>query len=248
MSDESCRQRVPIYANSVIPSTILAEHLATAGYDGVVLDLQHGDIDRREAITMAQIWQANGAQAWARVPDYDRAIVGRLLDGGITGVIRPMVETAAQAREHVEACLFPPLGKRSFGPMRRTNTDENYFDNSNARALPMVQVESTVALENLEGILGVAGVAGVYIGPADLNRSMGLSLPLNLSEGRLNAAIHQIINACRQQGKLCGTYAANATEAAALQPFGLDFLILQTDLPLLVEAAKRSLTSFKGLK
>ena len=94
--------------------------LASLGFDSFVLDLQHGDIDYREAVGILTAVAPSGATALVRLPWNDPATIMRMLDAGAFGVICPMVNSRADAESFVGACRYPPTGYRSCGPIRAT--------------------------------------------------------------------------------------------------------------------------------
>ena len=100
------------------PSSVVAETIAAAGYDYVCVDLQHGAVDYADAVHMLQAISGQGATPMARVQANDAATIGKILDAGALGVVVPLVDTADEAARAVAACRYPPLGGRSYGPVR----------------------------------------------------------------------------------------------------------------------------------
>jgi 4-hydroxy-2-oxoheptanedioate aldolase len=101
-----------------ISSSYVAEVIAHLGFDSVTIDLQHGVGDYATAFAMLQAISTGSAMPMVRVPWNDPALLMKLLDAGAMGVICPMINSAADARQFVGACRYPPLGYRSFGPNR----------------------------------------------------------------------------------------------------------------------------------
>ena len=101
-----------------IPSSITAELAGLAGYDYVCVDLQHGLNTEATLVSMFQAAQAGGAVPLARLAWNEPWLIMRALDLGAAGVILPLIDNAAEAARAVEACRYPPHGKRSYGPVR----------------------------------------------------------------------------------------------------------------------------------
>src|SRR5437868_14158558 len=101
-----------------IPSSLTAELAAAAGYDYVCVDLQHGLSDETTMISMFQATQAAGAPPLAPLAGNEPWLIMRALDLGAVGVILPLIDDAGEAARAVEACRYPPLGRRSYGPIR----------------------------------------------------------------------------------------------------------------------------------
>ena len=101
-----------------IPSSITAELAGVAGYDYVCVDLQHGLSTEATLVSMFQAAQAGGAVPLARLAWNEPWLIMRALDLGAAGVILPLIDNAVEAARAVDACRYPPLGKRSYGPVR----------------------------------------------------------------------------------------------------------------------------------
>src|ERR1700719_64672 len=101
-----------------IPSGFSAEVIAQCGFDSVTVDMQHGVQDYLSMVQCFQAMQAHPVTPMVRVPWNEPGIIGKCLDGGAMGIICPMVNSAAEAKQLADACLYPPAGKRSNGPIR----------------------------------------------------------------------------------------------------------------------------------
>lgn len=230
-----------------LPSTLVAEHLLSAGYEGYILDLQHGELDIAAAIKVLHATSRSAAAPYARLGGIDEAVITRLLDNGCRGIIAPMVETVAQCEALVAATLYPPLGSRSFGPMRPglyadvladLADGADLGDAANSAVLPMIQIESVAGVEAAEQLLDVPGVRGVYLGPADLARSYGLGFGTDWTEGPVWDAIEHVTELARARGQLVGIFCGSPEYAAKLAAAGrTDYIGLVGDLMLLNRSA-----------
>ncbi len=158
-----------------IPSGFSAEVMAQCGFDSVTVDMQHGVQDYLSMVQCFQAMDKYPITPLVRIPWNEPGIIGKVLDGGAWGVICPMVNTAAEARALVSACLYPPTGKRSSGPVRAAAYGEaspyQTFANDEVLVIPMIETQE--ALDNLDAILDVPGISGIYVGPSDLGFSLG---------------------------------------------------------------------------
>ena len=153
----------------------LAEVAATAGYDYVCIDMQHGLADLAQTVTMLHAMARTPAVPLVRVPWNETGIIGRVLDAGALGVIIPMVNTPDEARRAVDACRYAPAGTRSFGPLGaavRHGADYALEANDAVACIPMI--ETRQAIESIDEILAVPGIDAAYVGPADLALTYGL--------------------------------------------------------------------------
>src|ERR1700685_4844245 len=110
--------KVVVNAWLAIPSGFSAEVIAQCGWDSVTVDMQHGVQDYQSMVQCFQAMDKHPITPLVRVPWNEPGIIGKSLDGGAMGIICPMVNTAAEAKQLADACLYPPVGKRSNGPIR----------------------------------------------------------------------------------------------------------------------------------
>ncbi|MCA1005730.1 aldolase [Rhodococcus hoagii] len=229
-----------------LSSGLVVEHLLAAGYDGYILDLQHGELDTEGALRILQTTSRGTNSAYARLAGLDAAVIARLLDNGCRGIIAPMVESVDQCADLVAACLYPPLGARSYGPVRPDLYEgDDFGDAANEAVLPMIQIESAAGVANAEALLSMPGVKGVYLGPADLARSYGLGFGTDWTTGPVWDAIVTVSAAARVRGVRVGIFCKDPGYAASLRNAGLvDFIGLAGDLMLVGKAARNDLAIY----
>ena len=138
-----------------IPSGFSAEVMAQCGWDSVTVDMQHGVQDYQSMVQCFQAMQAHPVTPLVRVPWNEPGIIGKVLDGGAMGIICPMVNTEAEAQALADACLYPPMGKRSNGPIRAAMYGEasSYQKTANDEILVIPMIETQEAIDNIEAIL-----------------------------------------------------------------------------------------------
>ena len=188
-----------------------AEAAARAGYDYVVVDLQHGIAAESEALAMIQAAEAAGAIPVARVATNHPMTIGRALDLGALAVIIPMVNDAESARQAVDACRYAPQGSRSYGPVAAISRyTEEYARTANETVACIVMIETKEAVDQLDEILAVPGIDGVYVGPVDLSLTLGLPPSPDHEDERFTSAIGKILAACDRHGIVAGIHASAA--------------------------------------
>jgi len=191
-------------------SSISAEVAASAGYEYVCLDMQHGLMDYSDTVPMLQALTTGTATPVVRVPENHASHIGKALDAGAMGIIIPMVNTVAQCEAAVAACRYAPDGSRSYGPSRVIGVEgADYFQHANndVSCIPMIETEE--ALTNLDDILAVPGVDAIYVGPADLAISQGLAP--GTKEPAFLDALDAIVAACDRHGVVPGIHATPVT-------------------------------------
>lgn len=224
----------------------VAELLAIAGFDCLVIDAEHSPNDPRSILPQLQ------AVAPYKVHPIVRPVCGRVdlikqyLDIGVQTLIIPMVESAEQARAMVAATRYPPHGVRGVGSAvaraSRWNQIENYLPQSDEQMCLFVQVESVGGLDNLAAIAAVDGVDGVFFGPADLAASMGmLGRP---ADPKVRAAILDGITTVRKAGKAAGTLTSDRKLAHEYLAQGAQFVAVGVDATMLIKAAKELAAEF----
>lgn len=195
------RGEVTLGAWCNIPSSLSAEILAKGGFDWVLIDMQHGCMDYAVAVEMIRAIDLAGIPPLVRVPWNEPGIVGRMLDAGAMGIVAPMIQSADEARRLVEACLYPPLGRRSLGPIRVMARDGmGYVAGANDRVCVIPMIETVEALAAVEEIAAVPGVDALFVGPFDLSFSLGLRPGDNDGDPKFDEALVRINAAARKNG------------------------------------------------
>lgn len=157
-------------------STII-EIMAKAGFDWICIDLEHTAITYEQVENMIRAADVAGVPVLARLTSNDKDQIKRVMDNGGTGIIVPMIKTAAEARAAVQAMQYPPLGHRGVSLHRGTDFGarfDEYQDWLIKKAICIVQIEHIDAVNNCEEIFAVEGVDGYFMGLYDLSASMGL--------------------------------------------------------------------------
>jgi 4-hydroxy-2-oxoheptanedioate aldolase len=223
-----------------IPSAYPAEIVAHAGYDWACVDMQHGHIGYGDAVTMLLALSTTDTMAFVRVPWNEPGIIGKVLDAGAMGVIIPMTNSAEETRAAVAACLYPPLGSRSYGPGRAAlYGGPGYFDGANDEIAVVPMIETKEALGALDEILSVPRAEAVLLGPSDMSISLGMRPGLQ-NPGAWEEAWRRIAEACERHGVVAGVY-ANAALAAKHAAAGYRMIAVTNDATALAQSAARDL-------
>lgn len=222
-----CRSQIGCFLN--LPSPGLAEMIAHAGFDVIVLDMEHGPFDWASLENTIRACENASTACVIRVPERRREYILKALDSGASGVQVPMVETLAQAEEVVRLAKYPPLGHRgaSFGhrvARYGTLVDKGaYIEQANRETAVIIHIENLNAVQNLDDILTVEGIDVIFIGPTDLAVSMGFARDLN------NPEVQKVINQVREKalaaGKAVGILGANAQQLKKYQQEKITYLL-----------------------
>jgi 4-hydroxy-2-oxoheptanedioate aldolase len=232
-----------------IPTAFSAEVMAQAGWDSLTVDMQHGVQDYQSMVACFQGMQAHGVTPMVRVPWNEPGIIGKVLDAGALGVICPMINTKAEAEALVSFCRYPPLGARSFGPIRAGiygSAGPNWTTTSNADVLVIPMIETGEALDNLEAILDVPGVDAVYVGPGDLGLSLGLVPKLDREEPEILKHYERILTETKKRGQFAGIHCATPSYAARAIGMGFRLPTIANDSSILLLAAKAAVAQARA--
>ena len=225
-----------------------AELCATAGFDWLLIDGEHGPTDLRSMLSVLQAVAPYPPQPVVRVPEGDTALIKQVLEIGATTLLVPMVENAEQARGLVRAMRYPPEGVRGVGSglarSSRWSAYPNYLHEANRRVCLLVQVETAQALRNIDEIAAVDGVDGIFIGPADLSASMGyLGQP---GHPAVRAAIEDALARILAAGKAPGILAVDEALARRYIQLGARFVAVGVEATILAKAARALAARFKA--
>lgn len=164
--------------NIGVPSPVMVELAAYAGFDFIRIDTSHNAYDLPTIVNLIRAAEAAGITPMARV-DNDPYLITNILEAGAMGLFIPDVSTAEKARAVVDAVHFAPLGDRGTYSAARvmrygrvSSADYNRW--SNEELLLGVQIESKAAADNLEETLKVEGIDLIGSGRGDLSNSLGL--------------------------------------------------------------------------
>jgi 4-hydroxy-2-oxoheptanedioate aldolase len=208
-------------ASVMIPSPQIVEMLGAFGFDWVLLDCEHGTLTPESVELMAMAAEASGMTAIARPATRGAEHILQVLDRGVMGVQVPHVNTAADAREVVQAVKYHPLGRRGLAAGTRAaaydahGTLADYVRAANEATLIAIQLEEREAIENLEELLRVPEVDVYFIGPSDLSQSMGY--PGNPKAPPVAEAIERSFERIVAAGRIPGTPATVDNVAEALR-------------------------------
>ncbi|MGL5456247.1 MAG: HpcH/HpaI aldolase family protein [Citrobacter telavivensis] len=226
------------------PSAAMTEFTAAMGFDFVLIDNEHGNMNPETVEDMVRASHSQHVPCLVRVP-YNRAEYTRkALDFGADGVQVPLVNTAEDARLASRPTLFPPQGDRGVAFLPRSANygmcadKARYLTEANAARVLSVHIETVEAVENLDDILA-AGLADVYfIGPGDLAVSMGYGHDLNHRD--VLDTIERCIRKIAASGNIAGTYVGTPERAAEAISWGANYLVTAIT-PHMVNGAKHYL-------
>ncbi len=247
------KPKMGLFVNSHSPT--VAEQLAHSGYDWLLIDSQHGPMGFETLSTMVGAVGSGGAKSMVRVAGYhDRGGIQQSLDVGADGVLVPYINTAAEAREAVNACKYPMEGTRSvYFPQRCTNKAGllGYVGNANKNVIVALQVETAACIENIEEIAAVPGVDILFLGQNDLCMSMGLYekyvFPNMYTSPELGAATDKLIANAQKNNVTLGIFLFGTGRVGEFLEKGFRFISVGNDLHHLLTQAGAYVKDMEGI-
>jgi 2-dehydro-3-deoxyglucarate aldolase/4-hydroxy-2-oxoheptanedioate aldolase len=223
------------------------EMLAIAGFDFVVVDMEHAPHTLESAYRLIVSAQGFGMRALVRLPDSDGALVQRILDSGADGVLVPRVRNVAEAQAVASGLRFSPDGLRGLGITSRAGRwglkpTPEYVAEGNRDVFRAVQLEDASALREAGEILAVQGINAAFVGPGDLALSTGK--PASHPENE--ALIDALLVTCRSRGMPCGTAVGDANAAREAAARGFNFVMVSNDCTLFGKAAQTLVRAIRG--
>lgn len=221
-----------------IPSAFSAELMGRCGFDWVCVDTQHGLIGYDVMASMLQALSITTTPPFVRVPWNQPDHIMKALDGGAQGVVIPMVNNAEEARSAVDATKYPPVGSRSWGPIRAAFELPNYSpDSANQQTIVAAMIETPDGVTNLDEILAVPGVDAVYVGPSDLALSHGMTPTLNAADPEHTKLIEHIADRCRHHGVVAGIHCDRVETVHRWQEIGYRMFTVGSDAAFMRQGA-----------
>ncbi|GAA1010091.1 aldolase [Acrocarpospora pleiomorpha] len=221
-----------------IPALETVELLARAGFDFVVVDMEHSPISLESAYRAVVVAQGLGVHALVRVPDAGGSHLQRVLDIGADGILVPHVTGRADAERAMSGMIFPPHGTRGSGSTSRAGAwgldgNAEYVRRGNEETLRIPQLEDLSALEEVEEILDTPGLNGVFLGMGDLTLSTGLKA----DDPGLRRHVDRLLAGAKARGLPCGVAARDAAAAQEAARDGFSFVMISNDASIFGRAA-----------
>ncbi len=221
-------------------SSLTAEIVGSAGFDWVLIDLEHGAGNEKDVLSQLQAIEHFDTAAIVRIESSSRQRIHRVLDLGAEGVMVPRITTVEEARQVVSGLRYPPEGNRGIAKMvRATGFGKNfaeYFDTANENILGVVQIETMEALNCVDEIAAIDAVDVLFIGPSDL--SMALGIFGQTDHSLYKDALKATVSAAQKAGKATGILIANPDDYNIYYEMGIRMIACGADASFVTEGAR----------
>jgi 2-dehydro-3-deoxyglucarate aldolase/4-hydroxy-2-oxoheptanedioate aldolase len=219
-------------------SPLAAEACALAGFDWLLLDLEHGAGGEDAVVGQLLAAAAHDVPVIVRVETAERIRAGRALDAGAAGVMFPRLDTKEESAAALAHLRYPPEGDRGVATYNRAcgfGLRSDVLDTANDDVIGVVQIETRAAIRNVEAIAGVPGTDVLFVGPRDLSQALGVPGQLDAPEYR--RALERVVAAARSAGVAAGLLAPNRETADRYVDDGFTFVAVGSDSSFIAAAA-----------
>ena len=213
------------------------EVMALAGFEWLVVDIEHTSIGMETAQMLITTIQANNMQALVRVSKNEEVVIKKILDMGADGIIVPMVSSKEDAEQAVDFAKYPPVGKRGVGLYRAQKYGtkfEEYKKWVDEELVIIEQIEHINAVNNIDDILQVEGIDGTIIGPYDLSGSMGY--PGEFEREDVKEAVQKVLDRCKENNVPSGFHVVDTNpenlnqkiaQGCTFLAYGIDYFFMR---------------------
>jgi len=217
----------------------MIECIGLAGFDFVIIDLEHGPNSLETAQNLVRAASIHKITPIIRVSENNESMISKALDIGAQGIQVPQINNEPGARQAVDAAKFSPLGNRGVcryvraaGYSKKNKLE--YFEESNKNTLVIIQIEGKKGLENIDSILQVEGIDIVFIGPYDLSQSMGV--PGQTNHPKVLEAMKMVTEKATRYNKIVGTFIETPADLKTWKDLGLLYLSYKVDVGIFYDA------------
>lgn len=232
-----------------ISDPVVAEIMATSGFDYVLIDTEHAPWSLEALQTALMTFKGERTVPIVRVPWNDQVYIKQALDLGADGILAPMVRTVEETRALLRACRYPPAGIRGFGPRRASNYHRNideYVERANDNIFVMPQIEDVRTVDSIDEIVQL-GVDALCVGPNDLSGSAGLLRQHD--HPMVKGAIDRILEIAKRRGiAVCTGITLPAERQSDWIGRGARMALVASDVELLCKGAAHALESVRLLR
>lgn len=236
-SDLSARRAI-VATFVMVPRVEVVEMLGLAGYEAVVVDLEHGPIGVSDLPALAAFAKAAGIHSIARIAELRPNDIASVLDAGFDGVMVPHISSSAAAAATVQAARFPPVGQRSLNPYVRGATYDattpDRLAGFDGHAAVIGMLEGRDAIDDLDAILATPGLDGIFVGPIDLSGDLGY--PGQPEHPEVVAMAHDVFTRCAAAGVASGVYAPTPERANDWLEHGASLVAVSADAAMMLDA------------
>jgi 2-keto-3-deoxy-L-rhamnonate aldolase RhmA len=219
-----------------LPTRATIKALALAGFDFVILDLEHSAFGVESLPGLISEAHLLNLPALVRISSHDSGLITKVLDAGANGIMAPHVSNAAQAKKIIEAARYAPHGERGLAPLIGFANLPRSQIALDPDIVVMLQIEGEEGVAHSAEIAAVPGVSGLFVGPYDLSQALGI--PGDVENPRVAEAALRVA-ADASAASLLGVYVHDPRRSALWSERGFRFQCIGFDGRMLLEGARQ---------
>jgi 4-hydroxy-2-oxoheptanedioate aldolase len=228
-------------------SPVAAELCGQAGFDYLILDMEHGLLTEANLLAMLHATDSTPATPVVRVEEGTRLRVGRVLDMGAPALMIPQVKSAEEAARVVSFVRYPPTGARGIAlPTRGAgfgDVTHAGVATAHENITLMIQIEGRSALEQADEIAAIDGVDVLFVGPTDLSHALGV--PGDVTAAPYLNAVERVSKAATGHGKAAGVLLWNLDQLDQYRELGYTVMSIGSDGGYIAAGARAAAQGFK---
>lgn len=233
-----------------VPSPVICEMFAYAGFDFAILDTEHVLISDDTLAHCIRTANCSGLPLLVRVPDDNAATIGRVLDAGAAGIVVSRVSSLAMANNAIAAAKYPPLGTRGISGGRNTGFGtlalQDYIDLANREVMVCLMIECINGMAALPDIVKLAQVDMIIEGALDLSLSLGYGTQVTHAD--VQAQIHKMAHLCQAQNATFCAIPRTQEQQASWHEKGTKAFLIGEDRGMIFKTFKHQLDTLKQTK
>lgn len=219
-----------------IPHPLVVEACGRAGFDFVILDMEHGAMPSDRLPDLIRAAEGAGVTPLVRVSENRASFILQALDQGSHGIVVPAVDSSEDAQAAVDAAKYAPLGRRGYCSAVRSaglTGDPEAMARANAETMVIPLIESQAGVEAFEEIVDTPGVDVAFIGPGDLSHSLGV--PGQLTHPLVQEVVQHLLTTASRRGRWVGVHVKRPEDAARYAGLGARFLNYGMDVQMIAQ-------------
>jgi 4-hydroxy-2-oxoheptanedioate aldolase len=230
-------------------SAVSAEITGNAGFDWVLIDLEHGTGNDGIMYQQLQALESTSATPLVRIDELSRPKAQRILDSGATGIMFPRIDNPAEAELAASMLFYPPKGIRGMAKMVRSSgfgKTVNEYESIQKNLVGLIQVETINAVKEINNIAGIDGVDVLFVGPSDLTMALGIFNQFD--HPVYQQAISDVAKAAQKHGKAAGVLLQDISEYEMYHQLGYRVLACGGDAAFVSKGAAQMAGRMKELR
>ena len=228
----------------------MTEIAGSAGFDFVIIDMEHASLDSRDVQNHLRAAEAKGVTGFVRVGTRDPQAMARALDAGAAGIVLPHLGPADDTHRLAGAIRYSPMGSRpTCTGVRATDysirTFSEYARESNDDVWLIGLVEDRETVDVIEDVVSVPGLDVVMPGPADLSVSYGV--PGDFTHPEVEAAVDRIFAATRERSTAAlAMYISDPSDVAPWLAKGARIFVYSIDYKIMAKACRETMERLRA--